>query len=180
MEIKKNQLLAFVQSLGGGNFNERRNHVNQHQSNFKNKVGLKKDFIKFDQLRQEAMSLQENVKQLQTNISFGQTQLSFLKNITAKNGWQNMLTLFMKDKFQGQKLPDISNKKLNVYQNDLQTSIEVSKKELNKKQIKLQNIFATGIVSETSQLKNIFTDHHLKHTTNIFKELRKDVIKNLL
>ena len=185
MEIVKNDVIGFVNSL---KYDHPDRKSSQKGESIKKPKGDKEEpsaEMYFDRVRSSAMKLDDTIKEHQTLITSYQMQLEFLKPFQGVQGWRERLSDFINDFYTGQSdrtfsvniLKDLT---LAEYQEKLQEEIRKLQRGLNRSQVQLQNIFASGLLQEPRIHESIAHIEYGRAAENVFKELRPESVQNLL
>ena len=178
VQIKKSDLLNQIKNLN--------NETIQSQ-----KQGLRQDFqsaiyqttkagqgVSLNNLRSQVLSLQSEMKTLQTDISMQQSQISFLKENSTMSNWQGQLVDFMQKHFA--KTPNFQGA---VSSDDYTTILLKNQNELKnnliKKELQLENIISSGLVSLSTKEDSLI-ERDLNQSVEIFGKLKAAQVKNLL
>ena len=132
--------------------------------------------IHLDSLRNKAMYLNSKISDWQTYLTTQQMQLSFLSKLRHNENWMAQLNVFLGDNGKIDLNEEATKGDIRLYQDGLKFNINKARHELNRSQVELQNIFASGLVSEP-EVKD-FKD--AGEVDQAFKPLRVETIRNLL
>ncbi|MDH5718064.1 MAG: hypothetical protein OEZ22_10545 [Spirochaetia bacterium] len=180
MQIKKNDISQFVNSVQKQNIDKNQGQNLINEKNTQNSISADNN-INIDKLRGQVKSLQADVSKIQTDISQKQIQIAYLGIIENKEDWRQSLNNFMKENFPSSIKLKIEDKTSEEYINRAQSEIGIMKNDLLKKEVQLQNIFSMGMISETGNEKadiNLIKD--MKQAEKLFSNLRKETVSNLL
>ena len=185
MEIVKNDVIGFVNSL---KYDHPDRKSSQKGEYIKKPKGSKEESsaeVYFDRVRSSAMKLDDTIKEHQTLITNYQMQLEFLKPFQGVQGWRERLRDFINDfytnksdrKFSVNILKDLT---LTEYQEKLQEEVRELQRGLNRSQVQLQNIFASGLLQEPGIHRDVADIEYDQAAGNVFKNLRPESVQNLL
>ncbi len=187
MEIGKNDVVGFVNSLTYDNPERRKTQNNTDvKSERQNKKGESSQIL-FDQVRNRAMRLDDEIKEYQNLLTDYQMQFKFLNKINNPRKWRSQLIRFLNEgenKLTENRKNNISEDiSLTEYKIELKEKNQLFQNKLSKSQIKLQNIFASGLLPEPNISKisqNIMKIRNYEDIGPIFKNLRISGVHNLL
>lgn len=140
--------------------------------------GTQSKALQVDALRNQVLGIQHDVKELQTQISFRQVQIAFLEQLKENSNWKNELQRFMQERFDGVRLNSIQADDLGEFTEQTRQSISSLNNNLVKKEIQLQNILSTGMLSEDQLKVSLFKD--LSSNSDVFTKLKPEAVSALL
>ena len=132
--------------------------------------------IHLDNLRNKAMYLNSKISDWQTYLTTQQMQLSFLNKLKNNENWMSQLTVFLGDDSKIDLPEKDARGDIGLYQDGLKLNINKARQELSRGQVELQNLFASGLISEpeVTNFKN------MKEMSQAFKPFKVETIRNLL
>ena len=132
--------------------------------------------VHLDSIRHKAMYLNNEIRNWQTYLTTQQVQLLFLDELKNTNNWGSKLDIFLGTEGKADLNQQNPSQDMNKYRDELRLNINNARQKLSKSQVQLQNIFASGLVSEPE----IFDPKDTNEINQAFKPLRVETIKNLL
>ena len=178
VQIKKSDLLNQIKNLNNETVQSQKQSLRQDFQNSINQTAKAGQGVSLNNLRNQVLSLQSEMKTLQTDISMQQSQISFLKENSAMSNWQGQLVDFMQKYFA--KTPSFQGA---VSSNDYTAILLKNQNELKssliKKEVQLENILSSGLVSLSTKEDSLI-ERDLNQSVEIFGKLKAAQVKNLL
>lgn len=178
VQIKKSDLLNQIKNLNNETIQSQKQGLKQGFQNAIYQTTKAGQGVSLNNLRSQVLSLQSEMKTLQTDISMQQSQISFLKENSTMSNWQGQLVDFMQKHFA--KTPDFQG---TVSSDDYTTILLKNRNELKnsliKKELQLENIISSGLVSLSAKGDSLI-ERDLNQSVEIFGKLKAAQVKNLL
>ena len=186
MEIGKNDVIGFVNSLTYENPERKNSRDYIYLKGKKDREEESSSQIQLDRVRSKAMRLDDKIREYQNLITNYQMQSKFLGETGKRRGWQEQLLQFLKKVTSPEKGNLSQNIPSNItfedYTSQLEEKIQIYQKKLGRGQVQLQNIFASGLLTEPNINKSFTSlkNGKEKDIEGLFKNLRVGTVHNLL
>lgn len=176
MNIRKSELIQFASDI------KNQNNPTQEKtakSSAQEQIKIAGHSNTHEKLARQVRALQNDMNQLQTHITFRQASVAFLQNLGTQGDWAQELKSFMSKNF-ALTISLNNSETRNDFTSRTQNEMSTLQNNLLKKEVQLQNIFSSGLLSENINNNKTNLVKSADEIRTMFSKLQPESVHRLL